>query len=471
MQRARRHPGAAGELTCRPAGRRRADHAVTGTLVDRGQRPGDGGLARPGQRLDHIDRVAAGRDRAHDRDLLVAQPRWQLRQRLVDQVARRPPPCPCFARATASATILRSHAKQARRRVATVWAGVARDGTTSPRRRNARDAASTSATRAPPWWAAASSTTTWRPSKLLRCAVSPAGPARNAPTCSRSTGRAGTALGRPVSAVELVAAEPVLGRLGPHPLAPRRQRHRLSLGLARGQRRLLRRLPARPLLGLEPLDDLRPPTREVRQHPARHALELGHPVAHLAPLRPRQPLAHRRAQVRLIQRARRLGVLKDRIAMQRRPPPVRATGQVGRHHVRMQLRLTGPAHPMPVRRRHEPVRRQLDPAGTAATHPARLPLQVPERRAHRLLVRLHQRPRGLSVADREQHAHALRRREGQIQRAHPIPPRRRPAAPPRCSDRARRSAPPNASASTSPSRPSAAAPVPTQRPSTSPRPA
>ena len=69
---------------------------------------------------------------------------------------------------------------------------------------------------------------------------------------------------------------------------------------------------------------------------------------------------------------------------------------------------------------------QLDPPAMAAAHPTRLPLEIPERRAHRLLVRRHQRPRRLLVADREQHADALGRREGQIQRAHPIPPRRRP---------------------------------------------
>jgi hypothetical protein len=92
----------------------------------------------------------------------------------------------------------------------------------------------------------------------------------------------------------------------------------------------------------------------------------------------------------------------------------------------MQLRLTRPAHPMPISRRHETLCRQLDAPGMATTHPTRLPLQIAHRRAHRLLMRAHQHPRRLLIADREQHADALGRREGQIERAHPIAPRRRP---------------------------------------------
>ena len=70
---------------------------------------------------------------------------------------------------------------------------------------------------------------------------------------------------------QLVAAKSVFGRLCPHALAPRRQRHRVGFRQARGQRGLLRRLPARPLLGLQPFQDLRAPAREVREHAARHA--------------------------------------------------------------------------------------------------------------------------------------------------------------------------------------------------------
>ena len=136
----------------------------------------------------------------------------------------------------------------------------------------------------------------------------------------------------------------------------------------------------------------------------------------------------------------------------------------------MKLRLAGPAHAMPVRRRDEPIRSQLDTAATATPDAARLPLEIADRRVHCLLVRVDQRARGLRVADREQHTHALWRRERQVKCAHPIPPRpgpqHLPAAGVAAGDqRAERFSVGLALQS------EAAAPVPTQRPSASPRPA
>ena len=314
---------------------------------------------------------------------------------------------------------------------------------------------STSATRAPSGWAAASSTTTWRSSKLLRCAVSPAGPARNAPICSRSTGRAGDTLDRRGSVPR--------ARRGRTRARPPRPAPAHATAPTPPGRPSARAWPARPSPPTAGPTAARPPA--TRRSPPAGARSAPAPRRHASssaiPLRTSPHCAHgnrsrtARPQVRLIQRARRLGVLEDRIAMQRRPPPVRAAGQIGRHHVRMQLRLTGAAHPMPIRRRHEPVRRQLDPAGMAATHPARLPLQVPERRAHRLLVRLHQRPRVSSspIANSTLTLFGAENvRSSEHTRSRPDPDR---STSPLLGSRPPISAP-NASASTSPSRPSAA---------------
>jgi len=111
--------------------------------------------------------------------------------------------------------------------------------------------------------------------------------------------------------------------------------------------------------------------------------------------------------------------------VQRRPAAVPTAGEVRRHDVRVELRLSGPTHPVAVGGGREPARPELDPAAAAAAHATRLALEVAERRAHGLLVRPDQCPGGVAVADREQHTDALGRRERQVQCAHPIPSRPR----------------------------------------------
>jgi hypothetical protein len=58
----------------------------------------------------------------------------------------------------------------------------------------------------------------------------------------------------------------------------------------------------------------------------------------------------------------------------------------------------------------------------AAAHATRLALQIPQRRIDGGLVRLDQRFRQPLLADGEQHAHRLRRRERQIKRRYPRTP-------------------------------------------------
>ena len=221
---------------------------------------------------------------------------------------------------------------------------------------------------------------------------------------------------------ELARAESVLGRPRAHDVAPRRGVDPVALAPARVVRDRL--TPAIPDLDARrhelalALLDLATARGELPQHRRRQLLDLGHPVAHRPPAHPRQTLTHRRAQVRLVEEARRLGVLVDRGGIKRRPPAVGAARHVRRHHMRMQLRILGAAHAMAIRRRHEPLPHLTPHTAAAAAHPTRLALQIPQRRVDRRLVRLDQRPRQRRLADREQHAHRLRRRERQIKRRH-----------------------------------------------------
>ena len=94
--------------------------------------------------------------------------------------------------------------------------------------------------------------------------------------------------------------------------------------------------------------------------------------------------------------------------------------------VRVQLRIAGPRRPMPERRRHEPGRLLDDRAAVPAPNRRRRPLEIPDRLAHRDVVSRPNAPAQLVVAEPEQHADALRRRERQIEPGDPRAARRRP---------------------------------------------
>ena len=332
MQRARWHAGAARQLARRPPGRCRPHHPIARAPIDRRQRPRHRGLARPSQRLDHIHPIPARCDVAHRRCLFVTQPRGERSERILDHLRR-----DCSRAGALAAHGVENDPSLARQQTVggVALSGFVRNGDDVAARQEPFDRAADLlgfqavgmrggelSHRVARFEAVALRGQPGRPGQQRSRTFDIDGPRRGPLTIARQCG-------------QLVLTEPVLGRLRPHPFAPWRQRHRVVLRLAGGQRGLLRRLPPRPILGLQPLEDLGPPARKVGEHATRHALEFGHPVAHLAPPGPGQPLAHRRPQVRLIERAGGLGVLEDRIPMQCRPSPILSTGEVGRHHVRV----------------------------------------------------------------------------------------------------------------------------------------
>ena len=102
--------------------------------------------------------------------------------------------------------------------------------------------------------------------------------------------------------------------------------------------------------------------------------------------------------------------------VKRRVPSVLTPRQIRRDDMRMELRIQGPAHPVPVRRRDQTTGVLKPRAALPTPHENRLLLEKPERRPHRLLVAVDQGRRDLRGCDREQHAHRLRRRERQVER-------------------------------------------------------
>ena len=226
--------------------------------------------------------------------------------------------------------------------------------------------------------------------------------------------------------VEFAGAEAVLGRPRAHHVLPRRGLDPVALALTRIVRdRLAPRTPdldaSRDELALALLD-LATTRGELAQHLRGDLLDLGHPVAHRPPAHPRQALADRGAQMRLIEKPGRLGVPVDRRAIKRRPPAVLASGHVRGHHVGVQLRVLRAAHAMAIGGRHEPLPHLAPHTAAAATHPTGLALHVANRGIDGRLVRLNQRPRQHPIADREQDADRFRRRKGQVKRRHFRPP-------------------------------------------------
>jgi hypothetical protein len=182
-------------------------------------------------------------------------------------------------------------------------------------------------------------------------------------------------------ALELVESEAVLRRTGPNLLAP------IAIGdvslrfagvehdpLAPSEPDLH---PRRLELALA-LENPAPALREFVPHRGRDLIELSDSFPYRAPRCPWHPLADRVAQVRLVYAARRLGVRVDRAAIQCRPAAVTPRGDVRAYHVRVQLRILGPRHAVPIRRGHEPPagsgRARCHPRGSPASRSARVPL-------------------------------------------------------------------------------------------------
>ena len=187
----------------------------------------------------------------------------------------------------------------------------------------------------------------------------------------------------------------------------------LALGLAGRERRCLGRPRAgRPALGERGLD-LRAPAAERPQHRLGDAHQIGDPVADRQPFKS-ESSGQLRAQDGLVDEARRPRVRVQPPAVQRRPAAVRAAAEVGDQHVGVELRIACSRRAMPERRCHEPSgRHDLGPA-MAATDRGGGALEIADGFESGAVVRGADRAPQFAVADPEQDADALGRREGQV---------------------------------------------------------
>lgn len=111
-------------------------------------------------------------------------------------------------------------------------------------------------------------------------------------------------------------------------------------------------------------------------HFARHALHLRGALPDL-PSPPSQLLAEPGAQGGLIEKSGRLGVPKQRTAIQRRPPAIRTLRHVRRHFMGMQKGIASPRRVMLKRRYQRAAARLAHRPRTSAAHNARLALEYP----------------------------------------------------------------------------------------------
>ncbi len=216
------------------------------------------------------------------------------------------------------------------------------------------------------------------------------------------------------SPAKLEAAEPVLGGSCP-PLLPQAiDGHAVLLAPPRLERRDLccpcRRLAA----SLHVLEDLGASPREMVDHCAWHAGDVGGPALDGVPAQA-QALGELGAQRRLVEVAGRLRVPVQQPPVQRGPAAVRTLRRVRDHDVRVQQRITRARGPVPERRRDEAAASNEHGAAVSAACHARLTFQIRKRVTDRGLVSGDDLAHDLGLADPEQHAHALRRTEGEVE--------------------------------------------------------
>ena len=167
-------------------------------------------------------------------------------------------------------------------------------------------------------------------------------------------------------------------------------------------------------MALEVVDDLGAALRERAYRLGRDADDLRHALSRTFPLDAECP-SQLEAELRLVEVAGREPVgLEQRFAVERAPCPVGAPRHVGDDHVRVQVRILRSRRSVPVRGGDEPGAAFANDAVLALARHARLTLEVAERRLPRGEVRLVDRVRDLSAAERVQQADALRRREHEV---------------------------------------------------------
>jgi hypothetical protein len=189
---------------------------------------------------------------------------------------------------------------------------------------------------------------------------------------------------------------------------------RRRFGPAGGERRQLGRARPADAALLERRHDLGPPATEQPAYLGRDTGQLGDAVTHRRPLDAERP-RELTPQHRLIDPARSSCVPVQAPAVECRPAPVGAVADVRDHDVRMQLRVAGARRSVPEDGSDEPGGRQHDSAAPPASHGGRVAFEVAQRFGRRSVVAVSHRTLDAAVAEAEQDADALGRRERQVE--------------------------------------------------------
>ena len=159
---------------------------------------------------------------------------------------------------------------------------------------------------------------------------------------------------------------------------------------------------------------LLPPAGEHSAYVFGDAGDLGHAAPRRLPADTERP-GQFGTELRLVEKPGRALVSVEVPAVQGSPTPVPSSGEVGDQNVGVQLRVAGSAGAVPERSCDEPVGSGMVDAVASAASPTRLPLQVPDRRCDRCLVRGHYRSAGLPAAEGVEQRDRLGRRERQVE--------------------------------------------------------
>ena len=219
--------------------------------------------------------------------------------------------------------------------------------------------------------------------------------------------------------LEVAAVEPELGRARPPSRDQLSGADAVALRSPRRQRRRLGRARARRPTLVERRLDLRPPATERPQHRLRDARQLGDPLADRQPL---EPEASASARTAAPPGRRSSPPARARTAADHRAPttahPDRARGSRRGHACAAADRRRATSDDgTPPRPDHQPARRAHRHAPGAPRPPSARDTRPPPATA-RSWASTNRGPQ-LAVTDAEEHAHALRRRERQIEPRHP----------------------------------------------------
>jgi hypothetical protein len=159
---------------------------------------------------------------------------------------------------------------------------------------------------------------------------------------------------------------------------------------------------------------------KVRKDSARYAADVGDAVADRSPA-DAEPVGELGPQLSLVEESDRATPRVELTPVEGRPAPVAlGAGDVGDHHVGVEVRVTRPGRAVPERGSDESVAGSDVGTTSASSNSTRLVLKDGECGIHRRLVSLSNLPPGLNGSEGEHQRHRLRGVERAVVPGHPL---------------------------------------------------